>query len=140
MAEDKRTDDRPLSIEIDDSEVAKRGLLDQQEQQPSSPMAQPAGLTNNPVVAILSYCGSSILMTTTNKYVMSGVDFNLSFFLLCIQVRRCRCVPVGEDIANAAQSTVCVVAIEVSKRMGYITYRDFNIDEAKKCALKAASP
>lgn len=87
MAEDnKKTDERPLNIDIDDSDAANRGLLDGQ-QQPSSPMASPASVTNNPVVAVLSYCGSSILMTTTNKYVMSGVDFNLSFFLLCIQVR-----------------------------------------------------
>lgn len=25
-------------------------------------------------------------MTVTNKYVLGGVDFNLNFFLLCIQV------------------------------------------------------
>jgi hypothetical protein len=47
-----------------------------------------ASLTENPVAAILSYCGSSILMTVTNKYVLSGVDFNLNFFLLCVQVWR----------------------------------------------------
>lgn len=86
MADDnKKTDERPLNIDIDDSEAANRGLLDGQ-QQPSSPMASQSSVTNNPVIAVLSYCGSSILMTTTNKYVMSGVDFNLSFFLLCIQV------------------------------------------------------
>ena len=44
-------------------------------------------ITENPVAAILGYCGSSILMTVTNKYVLSGVDFNLNFFLLCVQVR-----------------------------------------------------
>ncbi|KAJ4987427.1 UDP-galactose transporter [Stagonosporopsis vannaccii] len=71
-------------------------------------------ITENPVVAILSYCGSSILMTVTNKYVLSGRDFNLNFFLLCVQ------------------SVVCVVAISVCKASGVITYRDFNSDEAKK--------
>jgi GDP-mannose transporter len=45
-------------------------------------------ITETPLFAILAYCGSSILMTTTNKYVLSGVDFNLNFFLLAIQVRR----------------------------------------------------
>lgn len=72
-------------------------------------------VTENPVVAILSYCGSSILMTVTNKYVLSGRDFNLNFFLLCVQ------------------SVVCVAAISVCKASGVITYRDFNSEEAKKC-------
>lgn len=75
-------------------------------------------VTENPVVAILSYCGSSILMTVTNKYVLSGRDFNLNFFLLCVQ------------------SVVCVVAISVCKASGVITYRDFNSDEAKKCTWR----
>ena len=41
---------------------------------------------NHPSLPILAYCGSSILMTVTNKYVLSGLDFNLNFFLLMIQV------------------------------------------------------
>lgn len=45
-----------------------------------------ASAANNATLAIISYCASSILMTVTNKYVLSGVDFNLNFFLLCIQV------------------------------------------------------
>jgi GDP-mannose transporter len=71
-------------------------------------------VTENPIAAILAYCGSSILMTVTNKYVLSGVDFNLPFFLLCVQ------------------SVVCVAAISICKAAGIITYRDFNSDEAKK--------
>ncbi|KAL8807241.1 MAG: hypothetical protein Q9223_004493 [Gallowayella weberi] len=70
--------------------------------------------TNNPVFPVLSYCGSSILMTVTNKYVLSGFGFNLNFFLL------------------AVQSIVCVVAIQMCKSSGIITYRDFNSDEARK--------
>jgi GDP-mannose transporter len=73
-----------------------------------------ASITENPIAAILAYCGSSILMTVTNKYVLSGVDFNLNFFLLCVQ------------------SVVCVAAISMCKAAGIITYRDFNTDEAKK--------
>lgn len=45
-----------------------------------------SSMTNNALLPILSYCGSSILMTVTNKYVLSGFGFNLSFFLLCVQV------------------------------------------------------
>ena len=44
---------------------------------------------DQPIVPILAYCGSSILMTVTNKYVLSGLNFNLNFFLLCIQVSPC---------------------------------------------------
>ncbi|MCJ1368485.1 GDP-mannose transporter into the lumen of the Golgi [Acarospora aff. strigata] len=73
-----------------------------------------ASVANNPIVPILSYCGSSILMTVTNKFVLSGLDFNLNFFLLCVQ------------------SVVCVIAIQSCKTAGVITYRDFNSDEAKK--------
>lgn len=35
---------------------------------------------------ILFYCIASIVMTVTNKYVVSG-DFNMVFFLLTVQVR-----------------------------------------------------
>ncbi|KAI5849573.1 hypothetical protein DFP73DRAFT_300769 [Morchella snyderi] len=69
---------------------------------------------SNPLVPILSYCAASILMTVTNKYVLGGVDFNLNFFLLCIQ------------------NVVCVVAIQFCKSTKIITYRDFNADEARK--------
>ena len=44
-----------------------------------------AAVANNPVFPVLSYCASSILMTVTNKFVLSGT-FNLNFFLLCVQV------------------------------------------------------
>lgn len=40
---------------------------------------------NNPPLSILAYCGSSILMTCTNKFVLTGT-FNLNFFLLAVQV------------------------------------------------------
>jgi hypothetical protein len=78
-------------------------------------------ITENPVIAILSYCGSSILMTVTNKYVLSGRDFNLNFFLLCVQ------------------SVVCIVAISFCKASGIITYRDFNSEEARKCKWSSKS-
>jgi GDP-mannose transporter len=75
----------------------------------------PKSAANNPTVALLCYCASSILMTVTNKYVLSGMDFNLNFLLLCVQ------------------SAVALVAIQSCKTMGIITYRDFKLDEAKKC-------
>ena len=48
--------------------------------------AVPSSVTNNAVLPVLSYCVSSILMTVTNKYVLSGTGFNLNFFLLAVQV------------------------------------------------------
>lgn len=78
------------------------------------PPSQLARLVNSGPVSILCYCASSILMTTTNKYVVSGHHFNLNFFLLAIQ------------------SIVCIIAIATLKFFGVITYRKFNTNEAKK--------
>ncbi|GAO48692.1 UDP-galactose transporter [Saitoella complicata NRRL Y-17804] len=100
---DKRGDYRVVVPEDDERVSTKRDEPSSVEQ-----------FLNSPAFPILSYCGASILMTVTNKYVLSGYDFNLNFFLLCIQ------------------SIVCVVAIQVCKSMGIITYRDFSITEAKK--------
>lgn len=51
------------------------------------PGAPLASATTSPVLAIVSYCASSILMTVTNKFVFAGSHFNLNFFMLCVQVR-----------------------------------------------------
>lgn len=45
-----------------------------------------ASISNSPSLSVLAYCGSSILMTVMNKYILSGLDFNLNFLLLCVQV------------------------------------------------------
>ncbi|KAF2738530.1 UDP-galactose transporter [Polyplosphaeria fusca] len=109
MADEKKSDDYKIDMS------GEKGAFNRA---PSPIMRSPShkgnAITENPMLSILSYCVSSILMTTTNKYVLSGVDFNLNFFLL------------------AVQSVVCVIAIQSCKSMGFITYRDFNTDEAKK--------
>ncbi|EGW35168.1 GDP-mannose transporter into the lumen of the Golgi [Spathaspora passalidarum NRRL Y-27907] len=71
-------------------------------------------ISNSGPISILAYCLSSILMTVTNKYVLSGFSFNLNFFLL------------------AVQCFVCIVTIGTLKVSGIITYRNFNLDEARK--------
>ncbi|KAK9476094.1 UDP-galactose transporter [Lipomyces japonicus] len=71
-------------------------------------------VSNSSSAAIVAYCGSSILMTTTNKYVLSGYEFNLNFFLLMVQ------------------SIVCISAIRILKALGWIYFKDFNMVEAKK--------
>jgi hypothetical protein len=80
MADEKKTDDYRINMP-ERSDSFNR---------PASPMVRAsqrqAPVTDNAMVAILSYCASSILMTVTNKYVLSGFDFNLNFFLLCVQV------------------------------------------------------
>lgn len=42
---------------------------------------------NNPQLAISAYCLSSISMTMVNKYVVSGSNWNMTFFYLTVQVR-----------------------------------------------------
>jgi len=80
MADEKKRD---YTIEMGDKQP--NGHFDARPRSPAPPMAAAAAV-NNPVVPILAYCFSSILMTTTNKYVLTG-DFNLNFFLLAVQVR-----------------------------------------------------
>lgn len=41
---------------------------------------------NSPPLSILAYCFASISMTVTNKYCVSGPNWNLNFFYLAIQV------------------------------------------------------
>ncbi|CDM28112.1 hypothetical protein DTO013E5_3962 [Penicillium roqueforti] len=109
MAEGKKSDD----YTVDMNKIDQGKEFEAAPPPTPSPRANPA-ITNNPAFPVLAYCGSSIMMTVMNKYVLSGLDFNLNFLLLCIQ------------------SLVCIAAIQTCKSMGLITYRDFNSDEAKK--------
>lgn len=45
-----------------------------------------SNITNNPSISILAYCLASISMTVTNKYCVSGANWNLNFLYLAIQV------------------------------------------------------
>lgn len=71
-------------------------------------------LTNSPPVAVFSYCMSSIMMTVTNKYVLSGGTFNFNCILL------------------AVQSAVCLLVVQGLKTTGVVNYRDYNTTDAKK--------
>ncbi|KAG9102294.1 GDP-mannose transporter into the lumen of the Golgi [Ceratobasidium sp. 392] len=62
---------------------------------------------------IVFYCLASILMTVTNKFVLSGANFNMNFAFLAIQ---------------SITGVGCVVA---AKRLGLITFRDFDMQDAK---------
>jgi GDP-mannose transporter len=53
-----------------------------------SPVPRPTSSDwqNNPILPVISYCGSSIMMTVANKYILSFPNYNLNFFLLAVQV------------------------------------------------------
>lgn len=67
----------------------------------------------SPVPPIVCYCLASILMTVVNKFVVSGAHFTMNFLLLCIQ------------------STVCIGCVTAVKKMGIISFRDFDKKDAK---------
>ncbi|KAJ2960263.1 hypothetical protein NQZ79_g4426 [Umbelopsis isabellina] len=85
--------------------------------QPNSNVTAPSIITLSPgaraALPIISYCTASILMTVTNKYVVSGYDFNMNFLLLAIQ------------------STVAVILLEGFKFLNLIKYRDLDWNEAR---------
>ncbi|OQE32353.1 hypothetical protein PENSTE_c001G09168 [Penicillium steckii] len=110
MADDKKTDD--YTVQMDKLDQGNKEFEAAPPPQPRA--APPSPVAGHPALPVLAYCGSSIMMTVMNKYVLSGLDFNLNFLLLMVQ------------------SLVCIAAIQTCKSMGIITYRDFSSDEAKK--------
>ncbi|KAL3425622.1 GDP-mannose transporter 2 [Phlyctema vagabunda] len=74
-----------------------------------------SSITNNPALSILAYCLASISMTVTNKYCVSGSNWNLNFLYLAIQ------------------SIVCILAIIACKSAGLIkNLAPFDTSKAKK--------
>jgi GDP-mannose transporter len=98
MADDKKSDDYKVEMGSARGSRAPSPVV-------RAPSLKSNSITENPVAAILGYCGSSIFMTVTNKYVLSGVDFNLNFFLLCVQVRAPENIP---DICLTVHSLLSV--------------------------------
>ena len=82
MAEDKKRDD----VAVEMGERRGTGFESPVGSPRGAPPAPIAAVANNPILPVISYCGSSILMTVTNKFVLSGTGFNLNFFLLAVQV------------------------------------------------------
>lgn len=62
---------------------------------------------------VVCYCIASIMMTVVNKFVVSGRQFNMTFFLLSLQ------------------SIVCVVCVLTVKKLGIISFRDFDSKDAR---------
>ena len=83
MVEDKKSDD--YTVEMSNLDQGNKEF----EAAPPPPQPRPApvsNISNSPALPVLAYCGSSIMMTVMNKYVLSGLDFNLNFLLLMVQV------------------------------------------------------
>lgn len=70
-------------------------------------------VANSGPISILSYCGSSILMTVTNKFVVNLENFNMNFVMLFVQ------------------SLVCTLALVILKCLGYAKFRPLNKTDAK---------
>jgi GDP-mannose transporter len=87
MVEDKKSDD--YTVEMDKLDQGKQ--FEAAPPPTPSPRAVPSAMSTSPVLPVLAYCGSSIMMTVMNKYVLSGLDFNLNFLLLCVQVCEDNC-------------------------------------------------
>ncbi|KAI0343166.1 UDP-galactose transporter [Trametopsis cervina] len=73
----------------------------------------PTASTGTPIAPIVCYCIASILMTVVNKFVVSGDLFNMNFLVLCIQ------------------SVVCVSCVALVKKLGIISFRQFDMNDAK---------
>lgn len=83
MADDKKRD---YTIELGDKQA--NNTFEAAPKPSAPPMAANSGINvNSPVLSIFAYCGSSILMTVSNKYCVNGTGWNLSFFLVAVQVR-----------------------------------------------------
>lgn len=81
MADSRKPDEYAIEMEkLDQSKKFQAPYSPPQSRSSSS-----SSVANNAAFSVLAYCGSSILMTVMNKYVLSA-NFNLNFFLLCVQV------------------------------------------------------
>lgn len=70
-------------------------------------------IVNSGPISILSYCGSSILMTVTNKFVVNIKNFNMNFVMLFVQ------------------SAVCIITLIILKGIGYAKFRPVNKMDVK---------
>ncbi|KAL8817910.1 MAG: hypothetical protein Q9191_008055 [Dirinaria sp. TL-2023a] len=96
MAEDKKRDD--VAIEL--GERRGTGFESPVNSPRGAPPAPMAAVANNPILPVISYCGSSIMMTVTNKFLLSGTGFNLNSFLLAVQALQFLSIPVYTIFKN----------------------------------------
>ncbi|RUP51085.1 hypothetical protein BC936DRAFT_149934 [Jimgerdemannia flammicorona] len=116
---------------------------------PLSSIVAPRNITLSPSarasLPILSYCCASILMTVTNKYVVSGYDFNMNFMLLAIQASVLGDGGIGVGVRKEGDlivamgpigpgrvSVITVALLWIFKFLNLIKYRDFDWDESRR--------
>jgi GDP-mannose transporter len=105
-ADDVKFQQIPLTINTNDAlELASPSVV--ASRKVNMPPFMKAGLP------IFTYCIASIVMTVTNKYVVSG-DFNMVFLLLTIQ------------------SVVTIVFLQAFKFLNLIKYRAIEAETSKK--------
>lgn len=100
--------DYSLVIDTDERKTAGMPSL------PASSGGPVDSLLNHPALPVMCYCAASILMTVINKFVVSGSHFSMNFLLLTIQ------------------SSVGVSCVFTCKRLGIITFRDFDMVDARR--------
>ncbi|KAI4517739.1 UDP-galactose transporter [Schizophyllum commune Loenen D] len=102
-----RSTDYPRDTKtVEDSEADMRRQL-------STVKSAESPIASQATLSVLCYCVASILMTLVNKYVVSGTHFSMTFLLLCIQ------------------SSVCSAVVYGCKTAGLISFRDFDMKDAK---------
>ncbi|KAG1781035.1 hypothetical protein EV702DRAFT_1177723 [Suillus placidus] len=72
-----------------------------------------SGDASSAVSSVVCYCLASIMMTVMNKFIVSGSQFNMTFLLLSMQ------------------SIVCVACVIAAKKSSVISFRDFDMQDAK---------
>ncbi|KAJ3208298.1 GDP-mannose transporter [Dinochytrium kinnereticum] len=70
--------------------------------------------TNGPLAAIGAYCAASILMTVTNKAILSSYEFHMNFLVL------------------AVQNALTVVLLELFAYFSLASHRPFKQEEARR--------
>ncbi|KAI9347639.1 hypothetical protein BDR26DRAFT_911066 [Obelidium mucronatum] len=88
----------------------------------------------SPIPAILAYCCASILMTVTNKIVLSSYQFRMPFLVLAMQVTETskKANKRSKPVSIPAQSSCTVLMLAVFSRLGLITHRKYNSYDAKR--------
>ncbi|KAH9072168.1 UDP-galactose transporter [Lactarius deliciosus] len=104
MPKDRGGDYKTVSLEEQDAVELRKAVATGSVKEPVFSSAS---------LSIACYCFASILMTVVNKYVVSGRNFSMNFLLLCIQ------------------SSVCVFCVLVVKKLGIITFRNFDLADVK---------
>ncbi|KAI9511546.1 UDP-galactose transporter [Russula earlei] len=104
MSKDRGGEYKNVPLEEQDAVVLRKAMATGSVKEP---------LISSASLSIVCYCLASILMTVVNKFVVSGRHFSMNFLLLTIQ------------------STVCVLCVLTVKRLGIISFRHFEMADAK---------